>query len=43
MSVANQLAPLAYHPVPEAMARVATIAKGYDVHFVPFEPPSRWL
>jgi quercetin dioxygenase-like cupin family protein len=37
---ADQLAPFAGMAFSEAMARVATIAKGYDMHFLPFEPPS---
>ncbi|WP_458094315.1 cupin domain-containing protein [Roseomonas sp. WA12] len=36
---ADQLAPFASMPFSEAMARVATIAKGHDMHFFPFEPP----
>jgi quercetin dioxygenase-like cupin family protein len=36
---ADQLAPFANMPFSDAMARVATIAKGYDMHFLPFEPP----
>lgn len=36
---ADRIAPFADMPFPEAMARVATIARGYDMHFVPSEPP----
>jgi quercetin dioxygenase-like cupin family protein len=36
---ADQFAPFANLPFSEAMARVATIAKGYDMHFLPFGPP----
>ncbi|MFC0385547.1 cupin domain-containing protein [Muricoccus vinaceus] len=36
---ADQLAPFANMPFSDAMARIATIAKGFDMHFLPFEPP----
>lgn len=39
VAAADQLTPFADVPFSEAMARVATIAKSYDVHFLPFDPP----
>ena len=39
VAAADREAPFAGMPAPEAMARVVMIARGYDMHFMPFQPP----
>jgi quercetin dioxygenase-like cupin family protein len=37
---ADRIEPFSAAPMPEAMARVAAVARNYDMHFLPFDPPA---